>query len=114
MLFRSLLGGFFGLLNGHEQQIIGRLNNDGSLDTSFTPSPIGHINGSVQTMLLQPDGKILIGGYFTAIGGHTRNRIARLQPDGTVDTTFDAGDLSGSGNNLSSRALQANGKILVA
>ncbi len=112
---KILVGGFFGLLNGHDQQIIiGRLNSDGSLDTSFASSPIGYINGSVQTMVLQPDGKILIGGYFMAIGGQTRNRIARLNPDGTVDTTFDAGDLSGSGNNVSSLALQANGKILVA
>lgn len=111
---KILVGGFFGLLNGQRQQIIGRLNNDGSLDTSFTPSPIGHIDGAVQTMLLQPDGKILIGGAFTVIGGHDRKRIARLHPDGAVDTTFDAGNVGGKGNHVNSLALQANGKILVS
>src|SRR6266404_22400 len=47
-------------------------------------------NGSVYVVVLQPDGKILIGGDFTTLspnGGAavTRNRIARLNPDGTLD-----------------------------
>ncbi|HHY84893.1 MAG TPA: hypothetical protein GYA07_05080 [Verrucomicrobia bacterium] len=110
---KILVGGYFGLLNGQVQQGIGRLNSDGTLDTTFTPSPVGYINGGVKTVLLQPDGKILIGGDFTVLGGHTRNHIARLNPDGSVDTTFDAG-VSGSGQNVNSLALQANGKIVVA
>ena len=38
---------------------------------------------------VQADGKILIGGGFTTIGGVARNRIARLNPDGSLDTGFD-------------------------
>ena len=37
---------------------------------------------------MQADGKILIGGSFTTIGGVRRNGIARLNPDGSVDRFF--------------------------
>ena len=50
-------------------------------------------NGAVYVVVVQPDGKILLGGDFTTLspnGGAavTRNRIARLNPDGTLDTAF--------------------------
>src|SRR5688500_20394696 len=40
-------------------------------------------NTLVRAIVVQPDGKIIIGGDFTTIGGAARNRIARLNPDGT-------------------------------
>ena len=46
-------------------------------------------NGSVRVAVVQPSGKILIGGDFTTVLGVARNRIARLNPDGTLDTLFD-------------------------
>src|SRR5207302_8515171 len=71
-------------------------------------------NSTVFVVVVQPDGKILIGGAFTTLspnGGATvtRNRIARLNPDGTLDTAFNpnANDI------VWSMALQADGKILV-
>src|SRR5207247_8309704 len=45
-------------------------------------------NNLVLAVVVQPDGKILLGGGFSTIGGQTRNRIARLNPDGTLDTAF--------------------------
>src|SRR5262245_57047186 len=45
-------------------------------------------NGVVRVMVVQPDGKILLGGEFTTVLGVARNRIARLNPDGTLDTVF--------------------------
>jgi uncharacterized delta-60 repeat protein len=66
-------------------------------------------NGTVNVVVLQPDGKILIGGAFTAIGGVPRSRIARLNADGTLDAAFDP-----NANNLVlSLAVQSDGKILV-
>ena len=52
-----------------------------------------NVNGPVFVVVVQPDGKILIGGEFTTLapnGGMavTRNHIARLNPDGTLDTAF--------------------------
>jgi uncharacterized delta-60 repeat protein len=42
-------------------------------------------------MSLQPDGKIVIGGFFTTVEGVKRNRIARLNTNGSLDTSFDPG-----------------------
>ena len=40
----------------------------------------------VDSIAVQSDGKILIGGGFTTVGGETRNCIARLNTDGSLDT----------------------------
>jgi uncharacterized delta-60 repeat protein len=45
-------------------------------------------NNEVDCVALQADGKVLIGGYFTAVNGVSRSRIARLNADGTLDTGF--------------------------
>src|SRR5204862_392940 len=70
-------------------------------------------NGTVVAVVVQPDGKILIGGDFTTLspnGGAavTRNYIARLNPDGTLDTAFDPS----ANSSVSSIAVQADGKGL--
>jgi uncharacterized delta-60 repeat protein len=70
-------------------------------------------NGTVRAVVVQPDGKILIGGDFSTLspnGGPavTRNHIARLNPDGTLDTAFDPN----ANNSVVSIAVQADGKIL--
>ena len=76
----------------------------------FDPNP----NGGISVVVVQPDGKILLGGAFTTLapnGGAavTRNRIARLNPDGTLDTGFNPN----SDNNVNAIAVQGDGKILV-
>lgn len=67
-----------------------RLNADGTLDTTFTNNSVGNptANFPVYAVALQSDGKILMGGSFTAVGGQTRYNIARLNPDGSVDSSF--------------------------
>jgi len=65
-------------------------------------------NGPVSVVVVQPDGKILIGGAFTTVLGVTHNRIARLNPDGTLDTAFNPN----ADNSVFSIAVQADGKIL--
>ncbi len=45
----------------------------------------------MSSLAVQADGKILVGGYFTTLGGQTRNNIGRLNADGTVDTSFNPG-----------------------
>jgi uncharacterized delta-60 repeat protein len=71
-------------------------------------------NGNVNAVVVQPDGKILIGGNFTMLspnGGApvTRNRIARLNPDGTLDAAFNPN----ADGVVYAIAVQADGKILV-
>ena len=68
-----------------------RLNLDGSFDTTFSNGYAG-FNDDVNTIAVQKDGKILVGGAFTsyadASGFHSTNYIARLNTDGTYDSTF--------------------------
>lgn len=109
---KILMGGF--LNTTHVAPEVGnfaRLNSDGSLDTTFNNAGRG-ANYSVSTGLLQPDGKILIGGFFTTYNGNPIGRLARLNSDGTLDTTFNTG--SGASREIFSMALQPNNQILIA
>ncbi len=99
-----------------------RLNANGTVDTSFFLQPFGaSLNDAVTAIRLQPDGKILVIGkftkFYTSISdtvGTSRERIARLNANGTLDTSFDAGvpPFGGSGA-INGLALQSTGKIIV-
>jgi uncharacterized delta-60 repeat protein len=109
---KVLLGGFFTTYNGTARNSIARLNLDGSLDTSFLNTGTGTDNGSVLAIALQADGKVLIGGGFTGYNGVGRSRIARLNADGSVDTTF-LNTGTGANNGVNTIALQPDGKVLI-
>jgi uncharacterized delta-60 repeat protein len=76
------------------------------LDASFNPQP----NSNVTCFAVQPDGKILVGGEFTALGGQARNRLARLNSNGSLDDAFNPG----ADQAVQSFALQTDGKIILA
>ncbi len=80
---------------------------NGSPDASFQ----AEVNATVRTMVVQPDGKLLIGGGFTSVNGVPRNRIARLEADGELDIQFDPGQ--GASGPVYAIALQSDGRILV-
>jgi uncharacterized delta-60 repeat protein len=82
-----------------------RLNTPGNLDPDFYPDA----NGTVLSVAVQPDGKVLIGGSFTTVLGVARNRIARLNADGTLDMDFDPN----ASSNVLGIAVQADGKVLI-
>jgi uncharacterized delta-60 repeat protein len=84
---KVLICGNFTTFNGQNKAYLARLNNDGSVDTTFTAGP-GYWT---RHMALQADGRIVIGGYFTTVEGQKRNRIARLNSNGSLDTSFDPG-----------------------
>ncbi len=85
------------------EDVIVRLNTDGSIDPAFN-APYGY---PASAIVPQPDGKILVGGYFP--GG-----IMRLDASGAIDATFSPGSGigSGGGGGASNIALQADGKII--
>jgi uncharacterized delta-60 repeat protein len=85
-----------------------RLNADGSLDPAFNV-PLDGVNTSISSIVLQADGKILVGGSFTSFAGQPRTNLARLNPDGTLDLAFRAD----ADSYVSSLALQTDGNILV-
>ena len=104
---KILIGGGFTQVNGVNRGRIARLGADGSLDASFNPP--GGANNTIETIALQPDGKIIIGGMFTAVNGANRGYLARLNADGSLDNGF----VANANYFVHSVALQADGRIVV-
>jgi uncharacterized delta-60 repeat protein len=82
------------------------------VDTNFNAV----VSGTVSSIALQPDGKVLVGGTFSSVSGVTRTNLCRLESNGIVDTNFIASATLSLGQNtmVTCVALQADGKILVA
>jgi uncharacterized delta-60 repeat protein len=103
-----ILGGFV-KYNGQTNKNIVKVNNDGSIDTSFN-------SGSGTDFIIydadfQSDNKIIIVGGFTKYNNISKNYICRLNPDGTLDTTFSIG--TGFNNNVFKTKVLTDDKILV-
>jgi uncharacterized delta-60 repeat protein len=111
---KVLIGGGFFHYNGTARNHIARLNGDGTLDMSFNPGSGtggGNSGGIVSSVTIQSDGKVLIGGDFTDYNGTARNRIARVNANGTVDTSFNPG--AGAPDQIYSVSVQSDGKVLI-
>ncbi len=106
---KILAGGTFAVFGGQSHSRLARLNADCSIDSSFSTGAGG--NGTVQNLALQPDGKIIIVGSFTAFNGVGRFRVARLNADSSLDPTFDPG--TGANAGVLGIALQNDGKIII-
>lgn len=106
---KIVAGGNFTLFDGQNHNYMVRLNSDGTLDASFNLN--GGFNNAVYTLLLQPDGKIIAGGVYTNFNGINRNRLVRLQSNGTLDVQFDPGN--GANSWIICMALQSDGKIII-
>ena len=107
---KILIGGSFATIGGTSINSIARLNSDGSLDSAFNPG-LG-ANATVYALAVQGDGKVVLGGDFTAVNGHTNfNHIARLNTDGSVDATFNPG--AGASDSVHAIAIQSDGRILI-
>ncbi|HOK51661.1 MAG TPA: delta-60 repeat domain-containing protein, partial [Bacteroidales bacterium] len=88
----------------------------GDIDPTFNPTDKGFAigdgtNGNVNSIVIQGDGKIIIGGNFTSYNGTERNRIARLNADGSLDNSFNSA--IGLNNTVWAIALQSDGKIII-
>ena len=106
---KILIGGYFHYYNGINRNNIARLNTDGTLDTSFNPGT--GTNSDVRSISIQSDGKIIIVGYFSSFNGNPRKGIARLNTDGTIDTSFNPG--TGANSNIMTISIQSDGKIII-
>jgi len=118
---KILIGGVFGSYNSTVRQNLARLNPDGSLDADFLAAAgtnwiSGGENdlGMITQVAVQPDGRILIGGYFTNVWGAVRRGVARLNSDGSLDPSFDPGDnIREQGEVVLALVIQPNGRIVV-
>ena len=107
---KILVGGDFQSYGVTSIKRIIRLNTDGSVDGTFT-SISGQFNNSVNTIVIQSDNKILVGGVFTAYDGTGANKIIRLNSDGSIDGTFVYGN--GFNYDVNTIVIQSDNKILV-
>lgn len=73
---RIVLGGTFTAVNGTARNRLARVWSDGSLDIGFDPGT--GANDFVYRIVIQQDGRLVIGGAFTTYNGTSRNRIARV------------------------------------
>ncbi len=106
---KIVVGGDFTSCHGNTKNRIVRLNSDGTIDGSFN---IGTgFNNVVKSIIIQTDGKIIVGGRFTSFNGTPINRICRLNTNGTIDFSFNPG--TGFNNDVNSIAIQSNGKLLI-
>jgi uncharacterized delta-60 repeat protein len=109
---KILAGGPFNNIGGQTRNHIARLDATTGLADSFDPNPPADFNALVESIVVQPDGKILACGGFLTIGGQTRNHIARLNPNTGLADSWDPN--AGTGAFVYTIAVQADGKVLAA
>lgn len=106
---KILAGGSFLTYKGVSQKRIIRLNSDGLLDATFAIGT-GFSKGDIRTILLQKDGRILVGGTFTGkYNGKSVSRLVRLHANGAIDLSLESG-LNGT---LYSIAFTADDKAII-
>jgi uncharacterized delta-60 repeat protein len=98
---KFFLGGQFSIYNGTTVNRLIRINPDGTLDNTFltgagfrypytapTNGSLQYAEGDIYSMVIQPDGKLVIGGNFESYNGVYQRNIMRLNADGTIDASF--------------------------
>ncbi len=120
---KLIVVGAFTNFNGISRRGIARLQENGAIDPSFDPGTGSDgptvwwaLTPTVRAVVLQSDGKIVIGGDFTSFDGVPCRHLARLNSDGSVDTEFVASvepEYEGSPETVHALSLQSDGKILV-
>jgi len=107
---KIIIGGDLTVYDGNPNlKRVARIEANGSFDATFD-STTG-VNNLVYTTTIQDDGQIVMGGMFTTYNVTSRNRIARLNTDGTLDTTFAPG--TGASSHVRTIAIQDDGQILI-
>jgi uncharacterized delta-60 repeat protein len=108
----------------HAEMLAVRYLTNGSLDPSFGVNGIVRLTPATESfansIALQPDGRILLGGLTNGATGPSSISVVRLQPNGSLDSTFGTGGLAtidasgnGTGGTMFDLALQADGRIVV-
>ena len=120
---KVILGGTFQGYNGVTSKNLVRLMPDGTVDTTFNIGTGFNSNltdgafGSVMSVTIQADGKIMVGGTFNSFNGYPVNNLVRLNSDGSYDPTFSYG--TGVEGYTATQLIvydllsQPNGKVLI-
>lgn len=81
-----MIGGSYTSVTGQAHRRIARLHADGAVEIAFNGVPTVSV-ALPAPMAAQGDGRLVVGGAFSAVGGQAVNRLARLRPDGSVDAS---------------------------
>jgi uncharacterized delta-60 repeat protein len=123
---KILIAGDFNEVDGVARASFARINADGSLDTNFQPPALLGVGPSgtpataqISKIVVQPDGKILLGGTFALTDTTKPVDVVRLNSDGGLDSSFTAAlplveDQNFQQPDVFDFALQPDGKVLVA
>jgi len=126
---KILLGGYSDVGGGNLDFSLVRYNTNGSLDTTFDTdgiviTAVGPDDDIAQALAIQPDGKIILAGYWDSgsvntQGSYDKVALLRYNDNGTLDTGFSDDGIytesaGASTTNVYSLALQSDGKIIYA
>src|SRR4051794_39298341 len=112
----------------HGDFVVARYNANGSLDTTFGPAHTGYATvdfGSdadeAYAIAIGPDGKIVLAGQTNRGATFYDFAVARLNADGSLDSTFGAAhtgkfcaDFAGDFDQATGVAVQSNGAVVVS
>lgn len=113
---KIVIGGQFASVDGHRANGLARLNQDGSFDETFSAAISENENQgkpptAVYALRLQADGRVVVAGNFLRLNGVERRFLGRLNPDGSVDESFDPAEIIA--NRVEALAIQPDNKIVV-
>lgn len=106
-----LVAGNFRSWNGLRRSGAARLTSSGRLVARFAPRAIVSPT-AINSLAIQPNGRIIVGGDFDSHGGILREGITRLLRNGQRDPSFNPG--RGTNGDVGKVVLQPNGRILIA
>ncbi len=121
---RIMVGGNFASVSGGvSYSRLARLTSTGALDPTFARVVTGASTGALVTvdaLLVQPDGRIVVGGNYTSTSQPIVTRVVRYDASGGIDVSFrnnlaftTTSGASSPTNRVNALALQADGQLLV-
>lgn len=110
---RVYAGGTFSFYGSSTKPYIVCLTMAGAVDSSFNSGGSGFNSGGVSWIYPLSSGKIMVGGSFTAYNGTTVNRLARLNSNGTLDTSFNSGGAGLGGSQVNFIIQDSSGRLLI-
>jgi uncharacterized delta-60 repeat protein len=106
---KILFGGNISAVGGIPRNGIARLNADGALDMGFDPDVTSVSYPPVACIAVRSDGRIVLGGNFSAVGGQPRPHVALVNENGSINAGFS----NGASDLVAALAVQPDGKVIV-
>lgn len=107
-------GTFLSFSAGLSAKAVARLNADGTFDSTFTPPGLQFLTDGVTDLVLQADGKLVVIGGFQQLAGTTHRAIARLNANGTLDTTWPGSGIGTFGyEGIADIASTSDGRLII-